>query len=97
MKLGMLGINQILLLRRCLQRNHISVSDVKIVYSFSDKKRHYGNSNQKSLIALERLELYGLIVRVPDKVPWRWILTDEGRLFLAEKLPESRIIKTEAN
>lgn len=88
MKLGMLGINQILLLRRCLQRGYISIYDVETVYNFSDKRRHYSSSNRKALVVLEKLEIYGLISKVPDKVPWFWTLTDEGKLFLDEKLPQ---------
>jgi len=88
MKLGMLGINQILRLRRCLQKERISIFDVKTIYNFSDKRIHYADSNRKALVVLEKLEIYGLISKVSDMVPWFWTRTDEGKLFLDEKLPQ---------
>lgn len=72
MKTGRLGINQILLLHRCLRNGLITISDVECVYNFSNAERYYAASIKKALLVLEKLQLYDLVSKV--------------RVFLFEKL-----------
>lgn len=83
-----LGINQLLVLKRALHR-HITGGDVKAVYGFSDQKRYYRKSTQKAHVVLEKLEIYGLIVKSQRKPYLTWALTDRGREILIENLPKS--------
>lgn len=83
-----LGINQVLLLHRCLKRGFINSYDVKLVYGLSTSRRYSNSSNNKSRIIIEKLEFRNLISRVPDGIPWTWTLTDQGKEVLIENLPK---------
>ncbi len=83
-----LGINQIMLLHRCLKKGCINSYDVKIVYNLSTS-RNYTTSNNKAVVILQKLELRNLILKVPDSVQWKWKLTDDGKEALIENLPKS--------
>lgn len=89
MKLGKLGINQILLLKRALKKKTIGVYDAKIIFNLPDSRRSsYQKSNERALIVLEKLETYGLLIRTPSESPWLWELTPDGKMFLLENLPK---------
>ena len=82
-----LGINQLMLLHRCLKKGYVNSYDVKIVYNLSIS-RNYTSSNNKAVVILQKLELRNLILKVPNSVPWKWELTDEGKEALIENLPK---------
>jgi len=75
-----------MVLNRCILNGLITISDVELIYGFSNAKRYYSTSIKKALLVLEKLQLYGLISKVPDRVPYAWILTEKGRAFLSEAL-----------
>jgi len=73
-----LGINQLLLLKRCYLKGKIGFSDVGIYYNVMVCKK-----NKDKLVAvLERLELKGFLVQV-DKYTWN--LTDMGKLVVTDR------------
>jgi len=84
-----LGINQILLLHRCLKRGFITLYDVEIIYNLPQSRGAHYRSNARGLAILEKLELQNLISKVPDKLPFTWVLTNEGKEILLENLPKS--------
>jgi len=64
MKIGRLGINQIMVLNRCISKGLITISGVELIYGFSNAKRYYSTSVKKAILVLEKLQLYGLVSKV---------------------------------
>lgn len=91
-----LGINQIILLKRCKDKGWINISDVYIVYSFPENPRPRNNSRinelkRKAKIILEKLEIPGLLEKYkdpyydhPQNPVYKWKLTNQGEIFLDE-------------
>jgi len=85
-----LGINQILLLKRALKKKTIGIYDAEVVFNLpSSRHSSYKKSRDRALVILEKLELYGLLIRTPSESPWLWEITLDGKMFLLENLPKS--------
>ena len=90
MKLGQLGVNQLTILRRGLKRGYVTLDDGYSVYNLPSSTRSSNiRSRQIVLMIMERLETYGLLIRLPTKMPVKWCLTSLGKQVLNEKLPRS--------
>lgn len=80
-----LGINQIMLLRRCRNKGYINLGDVRSVYGRSRIRRSY-QLNDPLTPVLEKLEVYGLIEKKETRGRAFYVLTMKGERVLEENL-----------
>lgn len=74
----MIGINQLLLLRRCYLKGKIGFQDVGIYYSIMICEKN----KDKLLAVFERLEVKGLLFQVDN---YNWELTDFGKSVIKDR------------
>lgn len=74
-----LGINQLMLLRRCLLKGRLGVYDVGLYYRL--------RRSEQRIAILEKLEFLGYLSPINRN---RWVLTEEGKQILQDNLPKVR-------